>query len=106
MWHLYLYDLYRQCASAALNDVRQYLTEQGGQVAVGQVLDCVLVEMFGAGQIKLIHYCPVCVEQVFDATNTTRERRETIIQFAEQNGFKVNCWVKIRGGYTVCWPSQ
>uniref|UniRef100_A0A8C3ADW1 6-phosphofructo-2-kinase/fructose-2,6-biphosphatase 4a n=1 Tax=Cyclopterus lumpus TaxID=8103 RepID=A0A8C3ADW1_CYCLU len=26
---------------------------------------------------------------VFDATNTTRERRETIIQFAEQNGFKV-----------------
>lgn len=29
------------------------------------------------------------VKQVFDATNTTRERRETIIQFAEQNGFKV-----------------
>lgn len=26
--------LYRQCASAALNDVRQYLTEEGGQVAV------------------------------------------------------------------------
>ncbi|KAK2862489.1 hypothetical protein Q5P01_002022 [Channa striata] len=49
----------RQCASAALNDVRQYLTEEGGQVAV------------------------------FDATNTTRERRETIIQFAEQHGFKV-----------------
>uniref|UniRef100_A0A674PGE7 6-phosphofructo-2-kinase/fructose-2,6-biphosphatase 4a n=1 Tax=Takifugu rubripes TaxID=31033 RepID=A0A674PGE7_TAKRU len=49
----------RQCASAALNDVRQYLTEEEGQVAV------------------------------FDATNTTRERRETIIQFAEQNGFKV-----------------
>ncbi|XP_061147117.1 6-phosphofructo-2-kinase/fructose-2,6-bisphosphatase 4-like isoform X2 [Syngnathus typhle] len=49
----------RQCASAALNDVREYLTEEGGQVAV------------------------------FDATNTTRERRETIIEFAEQNGFKV-----------------
>ncbi|KAM8868688.1 6-phosphofructo-2-kinase/fructose-2,6-bisphosphatase 4-like isoform 2-T2 [Synchiropus picturatus] len=49
----------RQCASAALNDVRQYLTEEGGHVAV------------------------------FDATNTTRERRETIIHFAEQNGFKV-----------------
>uniref|UniRef100_A0A3Q2QCV9 6-phosphofructo-2-kinase/fructose-2,6-biphosphatase 4a n=1 Tax=Fundulus heteroclitus TaxID=8078 RepID=A0A3Q2QCV9_FUNHE len=48
----------RQCASAALNDVRQYLTEEGGQVAV------------------------------FDATNTTRERRETILEFAEQNGFK------------------
>lgn len=28
-------------------------------------------------------------QQVFDATNTTRERRDTIIQFAEQNGFKV-----------------
>ncbi|XP_017305567.1 6-phosphofructo-2-kinase/fructose-2,6-bisphosphatase 4a isoform X1 [Ictalurus punctatus] len=49
----------KQCASAALNDVHQYLTEDGGQVAV------------------------------FDATNTTRERRETIIRFAEQNGFKV-----------------
>ncbi|XP_041748352.1 6-phosphofructo-2-kinase/fructose-2,6-bisphosphatase 4 isoform X4 [Coregonus clupeaformis] len=48
----------RQCASAALNDVRQYLAD-GGQVAV------------------------------FDATNTTRERRETITAFAEQNGFKV-----------------
>ncbi|XP_060714541.1 6-phosphofructo-2-kinase/fructose-2,6-bisphosphatase 4a isoform X2 [Tachysurus vachellii] len=49
----------KQCASAALNDVHQYLTEDGGQVAV------------------------------FDATNTTRERRETIIRFAEQNEFKV-----------------
>ncbi|XP_030632311.1 6-phosphofructo-2-kinase/fructose-2,6-bisphosphatase 4a isoform X6 [Chanos chanos] len=49
----------KQCASAALNDVRQYLTDEGGQVAV------------------------------FDATNTTRERRDTIIRFAEQNGFKV-----------------
>ncbi|XP_021465257.2 6-phosphofructo-2-kinase/fructose-2,6-bisphosphatase 4 isoform X3 [Oncorhynchus mykiss] len=48
----------QQCASAALNDVRQYLAD-GGQVAV------------------------------FDATNTTRERRETITAFAEQNGFKV-----------------
>ena len=27
----------RQCATAALNDVRQYLTDEGGQVAVGQV---------------------------------------------------------------------
>ncbi|XP_071392871.1 6-phosphofructo-2-kinase/fructose-2,6-bisphosphatase 4b isoform X6 [Centroberyx affinis] len=49
----------RQCALAALNDVRQYLSVEGGQVAV------------------------------FDATNTTRERRGTIIKFAEQNGFKV-----------------
>ncbi|XP_040060910.1 6-phosphofructo-2-kinase/fructose-2,6-bisphosphatase 4b isoform X1 [Gasterosteus aculeatus] len=49
----------RQCALAALNDVRQYLSVEGGQVAV------------------------------FDATNTTRERRGTIVKFAEQNGFKV-----------------
>lgn len=34
-------------------------------------------------------------QQVFDATNTTRERRETIIQFAEQNGFKVTCWLRV-----------
>lgn len=27
--------------------------------------------------------------QVFDATNTTRERRGTIVKFADQNGFKV-----------------
>ncbi|KAM4582520.1 6-phosphofructo-2-kinase/fructose-2,6-bisphosphatase 4b isoform 1-T1 [Fundulus diaphanus] len=49
----------RQCAMSALNDVRQYLSVEGGQVAV------------------------------FDATNTTRERRVTIMKFAEQNGFKV-----------------
>ncbi|XP_078066174.1 6-phosphofructo-2-kinase/fructose-2,6-bisphosphatase 4 isoform X2 [Mustelus asterias] len=49
----------RQCASTAMNDVKKYLDEEGGQVAV------------------------------FDATNTTRERRETILNFAEQNGYKV-----------------
>ncbi|XP_029549818.1 6-phosphofructo-2-kinase/fructose-2,6-bisphosphatase 4b isoform X1 [Salmo trutta] len=49
----------RQCALTALNDVRQYLSVEGGQVAV------------------------------FDATNTTRQRRGTITRFAEQNGFKV-----------------
>ncbi|XP_061542862.1 6-phosphofructo-2-kinase/fructose-2,6-bisphosphatase 4b isoform X3 [Phycodurus eques] len=49
----------RHCAMAALNDIRQYLSVEGGQVAV------------------------------FDATNTTRERRGAIVKFAEQNGFKV-----------------
>uniref|UniRef100_A0A672SQZ3 6-phosphofructo-2-kinase/fructose-2,6-bisphosphatase 4 n=1 Tax=Sinocyclocheilus grahami TaxID=75366 RepID=A0A672SQZ3_SINGR len=49
----------KQCALAACNDVRQYLSVEGGQVAV------------------------------FDATNTTRERRATIMRFAEQNGYKV-----------------
>lgn len=27
--------------------------------------------------------------QVFDATNTTRERREVILSFAKENGYKV-----------------
>ncbi|XP_046756162.1 6-phosphofructo-2-kinase/fructose-2,6-bisphosphatase 4 isoform X5 [Gallus gallus] len=48
----------KQCALAALNDVRQYLSEENGHVAV------------------------------FDATNTTRERRETIYKFGEENGYK------------------
>ncbi|KAM6169658.1 6-phosphofructo-2-kinase/fructose-2,6-bisphosphatase 4 isoform 3-T3 [Rhynchocyon petersi] len=48
----------KQCALAALRDVRRFLSEEGGHVAV------------------------------FDATNTTRERRETIFNFGEQNGYK------------------
>uniref|UniRef100_A0A8D1TBW7 6-phosphofructo-2-kinase/fructose-2,6-biphosphatase 4 n=1 Tax=Sus scrofa TaxID=9823 RepID=A0A8D1TBW7_PIG len=47
-----------QCALAALRDVRRFLSEEGGHVAV------------------------------FDATNTTRERRATIFNFGEQNGYK------------------
>ncbi|XP_019402984.1 PREDICTED: 6-phosphofructo-2-kinase/fructose-2,6-bisphosphatase 4 isoform X4 [Crocodylus porosus] len=48
----------RQCALTALNDVQKYLSEENGHVAV------------------------------FDATNTTRERRETIYKFGEENGYK------------------
>ncbi|MEE6502768.1 hypothetical protein FKM82_004631, partial [Ascaphus truei] len=48
----------KQCAVLALNDVRRYLAEEGGHVAV------------------------------FDATNTTRKRRATILKFADQNSFK------------------
>ncbi|KAM4651679.1 6-phosphofructo-2-kinase/fructose-2,6-bisphosphatase 4 isoform 3-T3 [Discoglossus pictus] len=48
----------KECAVLALNDVQRYLVEEGGHVAV------------------------------FDATNTTRERRNTILKFADQNGFK------------------
>lgn len=29
--------------------------------------------------------------QVFDATNTTSERREVILGFAKENGYKVPC---------------
>ncbi|XP_069621413.1 6-phosphofructo-2-kinase/fructose-2,6-bisphosphatase 3 isoform X1 [Ranitomeya imitator] len=49
----------RQCALAALTDVKSYLTTEGGQIAV------------------------------FDATNTTRERRSMIVDFAKENDFKV-----------------
>ncbi|XP_036010929.1 6-phosphofructo-2-kinase/fructose-2,6-bisphosphatase 4 isoform X3 [Mus musculus] len=48
----------KQCALAALSDVRKFLSEEGGHVAV------------------------------FDATNTTRERRAMIFNFGEQNGYK------------------
>ncbi|XP_044161206.1 6-phosphofructo-2-kinase/fructose-2,6-bisphosphatase 1 isoform X3 [Bufo gargarizans] len=49
----------KQCALHALRDVHTYLTREEGQVAV------------------------------FDATNTTRERRSMILQFAKERGFKV-----------------
>ncbi|XP_074873693.1 6-phosphofructo-2-kinase/fructose-2,6-bisphosphatase 1 [Carettochelys insculpta] len=49
----------RQCALAALQDVHNYLSREEGQVAV------------------------------FDATNTTRERRTMILQFAREHGYKV-----------------
>uniref|UniRef100_A0AAR2KM52 6-phosphofructo-2-kinase domain-containing protein n=1 Tax=Pygocentrus nattereri TaxID=42514 RepID=A0AAR2KM52_PYGNA len=49
----------KACALAALKDVSAYFTQDHGQVAV------------------------------FDATNTTRERREIILSFAKENGYKV-----------------
>ncbi|KAJ8245564.1 hypothetical protein GJAV_G00272120 [Gymnothorax javanicus] len=49
----------QECAIAALRDVKSYLTEEGGQVAV------------------------------FDATNTTRERRNLILNFGRENGFTI-----------------
>ncbi|KAM5221035.1 6-phosphofructo-2-kinase/fructose-2,6-bisphosphatase 1 isoform 1-T1 [Ctenodactylus gundi] len=50
---------FRQCALAALKDVHNYLSCEEGHVAV------------------------------FDATNTTRERRSLILQFAKEHGYKV-----------------
>ncbi|XP_058618903.1 6-phosphofructo-2-kinase/fructose-2,6-bisphosphatase 1 isoform X2 [Onychostoma macrolepis] len=49
----------RACASNALKDIANYFTKEQGQVAV------------------------------FDATNTTRERRGVIISFAKEKGYKV-----------------
>lgn len=42
-----------------------------------------------SGSVSLCDGVCFVLFQVFDATNTTRERRGTIIAFAEQNGFKV-----------------
>ncbi|XP_068275216.1 6-phosphofructo-2-kinase/fructose-2,6-bisphosphatase 2 isoform X5 [Nyctibius grandis] len=52
-------EIRKQCALVALEDVKAYLLEECGQIAV------------------------------FDATNTTRERRDLILNFAEENAFKV-----------------
>ncbi|XP_056279198.1 6-phosphofructo-2-kinase/fructose-2,6-bisphosphatase 2-like isoform X2 [Pseudoliparis swirei] len=52
-------EIRKQCALVALEDVKAYLEEEGGQIAV------------------------------FDATNTTRERRELILNFAQDNSYKV-----------------
>uniref|UniRef100_A0A8C3XIF6 6-phosphofructo-2-kinase/fructose-2,6-bisphosphatase 2 n=1 Tax=Chelydra serpentina TaxID=8475 RepID=A0A8C3XIF6_CHESE len=49
----------KQCALVALEDVKAYITEECGQIAV------------------------------FDATNTTRERRDLILNFAKENAYKV-----------------
>ncbi|XP_072311065.1 6-phosphofructo-2-kinase/fructose-2,6-bisphosphatase 3 isoform X1 [Eucyclogobius newberryi] len=49
----------QQCALAALRDVKSYLKDEEGHVAV------------------------------FDATNTTRERRDLILQFGKENEFKI-----------------
>uniref|UniRef100_A0A671K6G0 6-phosphofructo-2-kinase/fructose-2,6-bisphosphatase-like n=2 Tax=Sinocyclocheilus anshuiensis TaxID=1608454 RepID=A0A671K6G0_9TELE len=51
--------IHRACASNALKDIANYFTKEQGQVAV------------------------------FDATNTTRERRGVIISFAKERGYKV-----------------
>lgn len=37
MWFLVCF--FRQCALAALNDVRQFLTDEGGQVAVRKIFE-------------------------------------------------------------------
>ncbi|XP_075632352.1 6-phosphofructo-2-kinase/fructose-2,6-bisphosphatase 2 isoform X4 [Balearica regulorum gibbericeps] len=52
-------EIRKRCALVALEDVKAYLLEECGQIAV------------------------------FDATNTTRERRDLILNFAKENGFKV-----------------
>lgn len=90
LWSVF-FSLSRQCALVALEDVKTYLNEEGGQIAVRiQPNSC--LAMF----LPNMNYTKECVKrhscvfiQVFDATNTTRERRELILNFAKDNAYKV-----------------
>lgn len=96
----------RQCAVVALEDVKAYLTEDSGQIAVSlaylfPVLVSTLSKLYSPppappwvhlGGIPFLfptHLPCGCSSQVFDATNTTRERRDMILNFAKENSFKV-----------------
>ncbi|KAI1229700.1 hypothetical protein IHE44_0010882, partial [Lamprotornis superbus] len=89
-------EIRRHCALAALKDVRTYLSSEEGQVAVRpRPLPKINPSMskrsppnfFGGEGFKFLPQPPT--SKVFDATNTTRERRDVILQFAKENGYKV-----------------
>lgn len=88
-WSMLLLCLHRQCALVALQDVKAYLNEEGGQIAVRKHKT---VSVFAVHrhsfQFDLVWISSVAC-QVFDATNTTRERRELILNFAKDNAYKV-----------------
>lgn len=72
---------------AALRDVKNYLTEEEGQVAVSICFKC--INKFRHNKKRVDHHYHI-FPQVFDATNTTRERRDIILEFGAENGFKVS----------------
>lgn len=79
---------FRQCALAALRDVRSYLKDEGGQVAVS-FPSCIMCFLKIWSRCWILSYkAALCLFQVFDATNTTRERRELILKFGAENSFK------------------
>lgn len=86
----------------ALEDVKAYLTEESGQIAVS--LSCLFPILISTQETVKPHTGSALVgfqfslptnllcdlsPQVFDATNTTRERRDMILNFAKENSFKV-----------------
>lgn len=82
--------LLRQCALAALRDVKSYLKDEGGQVAVSfppGIISC--LENVSPRSAHWSHATVDHPFQVFDATNTTRDRREMILKFGAENNFKV-----------------
>lgn len=94
----------RQCALAALRDVHMYLSLEEGQVAVrGQKDPCIPLGSAPHSppppRLRLSSHLGLSallssLTQVFDATNTTRERRDLILQFAKEHGYKVSSDVK------------
>lgn len=77
---------HRQCALIALQDVKSYLLSEGGQIAVSGPSPCPLDRLRPSFQ-EPSHL--LSSNQVFDATNTTRERRDLILAFGKENAFKV-----------------
>uniref|UniRef100_A0AAX7TRG3 6-phosphofructo-2-kinase domain-containing protein n=1 Tax=Astatotilapia calliptera TaxID=8154 RepID=A0AAX7TRG3_ASTCA len=74
----------RKCASAALNDVREYLTEDGGQVAVGHVLIITQAEIFSSAQIRGVFF----VESVCEDPDVIQEN---IVQVKLDSPDYTNC---------------
>lgn len=87
----------------ALQDVKAYLTEESGQIAVslpcpfpgvvpalpGPHSPTLRPSLLGFHSSVPTHLPGALSSQVFDATNTTRERRDMILNFAKENSFKV-----------------
>lgn len=77
--------------------MKAYLTKEGGQIAVSP-LSVHLSPCLPDGKIDylivfwLFFFLPSLCSfyQVFDATNTTRERRDLILAFVKENAFKVS----------------
>lgn len=74
----------------ALQDVKAYLTEEGGQIAVSPRHLISRRSKPSSADENHSRIFPSFHNQVFDATNTTRERRDLILAFVKENAFKVN----------------
>ena len=83
--------------------MKAYLTEESGQIAVSLTASSLSPPLqqpsctapLGSTSVGLCFLVPIPLprglsSQVFDATNTTRERRDLILNFAEENSFKVD----------------
>ena len=80
-WNTHRIPVARTVLCSVRSDLRCYRTERCDGVGTDMVLQ---------HQTRTCVPRPVSVFlQVFDATNTTQERREVILSFAKENGYKV-----------------